>query len=85
MSIYFISSVEISRNDIVRGRRYNILRDGTLRIDQTQDSDQGSYECVAENDMGTVTTQAAHLTYHGDLGTHLYSISVSKFSKWAKA
>ena len=43
--------------------RINVLSDKTLRIEQVQPEDQGSYVCEAENPVGNVTA-AATITVH---------------------
>ncbi|XP_063819206.1 peroxidasin homolog [Pseudophryne corroboree] len=46
--------------------RLNLLRDGTLMIQNTQESDKGVYQCAAKNIAGEVRTQEAILRYSGD-------------------
>ncbi|XP_032826470.1 receptor-type tyrosine-protein phosphatase delta isoform X28 [Petromyzon marinus] len=41
--------------------RIKQLRTGALQIDLSEDSDQGKYECVASNDVGTVYSAPANL------------------------
>ncbi|KAK8739717.1 hypothetical protein OTU49_003162 [Cherax quadricarinatus] len=41
--------------------RYNILTDGTLMIENTQDDDVGFYECMATNPMGEVKSRKAKM------------------------
>ncbi|KAG7177543.1 Peroxidasin-like 6, partial [Homarus americanus] len=41
--------------------RYNILNDGTLMIENTQDGDVGYYECMATNPMGEVKSRKAKM------------------------
>ncbi len=43
--------------------RYNVLDDGTLRIEHTQDSDEGVYECVARNPVGETKANAVELRH----------------------
>lgn len=43
--------------------RYSVLDDGTLMIENTQDSDEGFYECVARNQMGEAKARAVELRY----------------------
>ncbi|GAB6025721.1 hypothetical protein CHUAL_011705 [Chamberlinius hualienensis] len=38
-------------------RRYHLLRDGSLKINDIQDSDEGVYECMAKNIMGEVKSK----------------------------
>ena len=40
-----------------------MLDDGTLMIENTQDTDEGTYECVAKNPMGEARTNAVHLRH----------------------
>ena len=47
--------------------RINVLPDKTLRIEQVQPQDQGSYVCEAENPVGNVTA-AATVTVHCESG-----------------
>ncbi|XP_055490066.1 peroxidasin homolog isoform X2 [Leucoraja erinacea] len=49
------------KNDI----RLNLLDDGTLMIHNTQESDQGTYQCMAKNVVGEATTQGVLLRYFG--------------------
>uniref|UniRef100_A0A4D5R9E2 Peroxidasin n=1 Tax=Scolopendra viridis TaxID=118503 RepID=A0A4D5R9E2_SCOVI len=44
--------------------RYNLLKDGTLMIENTQASDQGFYECMAKNPLGEVKSRKAKMKYH---------------------
>ncbi|BFY99802.1 hypothetical protein BsWGS_02841 [Bradybaena similaris] len=46
--------------------RFNILDDGTLKIDSAQDSDKGVYECMARNAAGMAKTSKVELRYMGD-------------------
>ena len=61
-------SHEITTNTAGQDGRFNVLDDGTLMIENTQDSDQGVYECVARNAAGEVKATAA--VSHG---THIFS------------
>ncbi|KAG9474573.1 hypothetical protein GDO78_004719 [Eleutherodactylus coqui] len=45
--------------------RLNLLHDGTLMIQNTQESDKGIYQCAAKNIAGEVRTQEAVLRYSG--------------------
>ena len=56
-----IFSEEISSNRLDGGSRYSILDNGTLTIRNTQDSDKGSYECVARNPMGEAKASPVEL------------------------
>jgi len=60
------SSEEISPDGLVGNdldSRYSILEDGTLMIENTRDSDQGAYECVARNHLGETKANAVQLRY----------------------
>ncbi len=43
--------------------RYSILTDGTLMITETQDLDEGVYECMAKNPMGEIKSRPAKMYY----------------------
>uniref|UniRef100_W5MFK7 Peroxidasin like n=1 Tax=Lepisosteus oculatus TaxID=7918 RepID=W5MFK7_LEPOC len=45
--------------------RLNLLEDGTLMIQNTRDSDQGTYQCMAKNVAGETKTQGVVLRYFG--------------------
>ncbi|KYO32917.1 peroxidasin-like protein isoform B [Alligator mississippiensis] len=45
--------------------RLNLLDDGTLMIENTQETDQGIYQCMAKNVAGEVKTQEVTLRYFG--------------------
>ena len=45
-----------------------MLDDGTLMIENTQDSDKGLYECVAKNPMGETRTSPVHLRHSDSRG-----------------
>ncbi|KAL7988026.1 hypothetical protein Chor_006945 [Crotalus horridus] len=45
--------------------RLNLLDDGTLMIQNTQETDQGIYQCMAKNIAGEVKTQEVTLRYFG--------------------
>ncbi|XP_038047943.1 roundabout homolog 1-like isoform X2 [Patiria miniata] len=47
---------------IVDGDRVKVLQDGNLMISQSRASDAGSYVCTASNQMGSRSTEPAHLT-----------------------
>jgi len=49
--------------------RLNLLDDGTLMIQNTQETDQGIYQCMAKNVAGQVKTQEVTLRYFGSPGT----------------
>lgn len=49
--------------------RLNLLDDGTLMIQNTQEADQGIYQCMAKNVAGEVKTQEVTLRYFGSPGT----------------
>ncbi|XP_073530329.1 peroxidasin homolog isoform X1 [Phyllobates terribilis] len=45
--------------------RLNLLEDGTLMIQNTQETDQGIYQCMAKNVAGEVKTHEVTLRYFG--------------------
>lgn len=49
--------------------RLNLLDDGTLMIQNTQETDQGIYQCMAKNVAGEVKTHEVTLRYFGSPGT----------------
>lgn len=49
--------------------RLNLLDDGTLMIQNTQETDQGIYQCMAKNVAGQVKTQEVTLRYFESPGT----------------
>ncbi|XP_053395477.1 peroxidasin-like isoform X2 [Mercenaria mercenaria] len=55
--------VWVKNNEIVdtTERRYNILEDGTLMIEDARDTDEGTYECIARNTAGEVKTDGVEL------------------------
>ncbi|KAH9490877.1 hypothetical protein Btru_034171 [Bulinus truncatus] len=46
--------------------RYKIMTDGTLMIEDTQDSDKGFYECMARNSAGMTKANKVELRYLND-------------------
>ena len=52
--------------------RLNLLDDGTLMIENTQEADQGIYQCMAKNVAGEVKTQEVTLRYFGSPGGWIY-------------
>lgn len=48
------------------GGRLAVLEEGSLRIQQVQHSDQGSYSCAASNPNGTVASNTSFLTVLGE-------------------
>ncbi|ROT75796.1 putative Thyroid peroxidase precursor [Penaeus vannamei] len=52
-----------SNEVITADDRYNILTDGTLMIENTQDGDVGFYECMASNPMGEVKSRKAKMVH----------------------
>lgn len=74
--LYFIDSNELHmKNDI----RLNLLDDGTLMIHNTQESDQGTYQCMAKNVVGEATTQGVLLRYFGTPSKKSSSLEYSLF------
>lgn len=53
---------ELSMKDDIR---LNLLEDGTLMIQNTQEADQGIYQCMAKNVAGEVKTHEVTLRYYG--------------------
>uniref|UniRef100_A0A6I8PLB6 Ig-like domain-containing protein n=1 Tax=Ornithorhynchus anatinus TaxID=9258 RepID=A0A6I8PLB6_ORNAN len=51
--------------DMKDNSRLNLLQDGTLMIQDTQESDKGVYQCMAKNIAGEVKTQEVVLRYFG--------------------
>ena len=47
--------------------RYTILEDGTLMIENAQNTDMGTYECVARNTAGEVKTDSVELRMQKNL------------------
>lgn len=45
--------------------RLNLLEDGTLMIQDTRETDQGVYQCMAKNVAGQVKTSQVTLRYFG--------------------
>lgn len=45
--------------------RLNLLEDGTLMIQDTRETDQGVYQCMAKNVAGQVKTPQVTLRYFG--------------------
>lgn len=45
--------------------RLNLLEDGTLMIQDTKETDQGVYQCMAKNVAGEVKTSQVTLRYFG--------------------
>lgn len=41
--------------------RYSVLQDGTLMIENAQETDQGVYECMAKNSLGEVRSRKAKM------------------------
>lgn len=48
--------------------RLNLLDDGTLMIQNTQEADEGVYQCMAKNVAGEAKTQEVTLRYLGSPG-----------------
>ncbi|XP_028652751.2 peroxidasin isoform X1 [Erpetoichthys calabaricus] len=51
--------------DMKDDERLNLLEDGTLMIQNTQETDQGVYQCMAKNVAGKVKTPEVTLRYFG--------------------
>lgn len=54
--------------DLSAEDRMSILHDGTLMIQEANDSDQGSYECIARNVAGETHSNQVELRYSGEPG-----------------
>lgn len=57
--------------------RLNLLEDGTLMIQDTRETDQGVYQCMAKNVAGEVKTSQVTLRYFGAPCKWLCLISIS--------
>lgn len=57
--------------------RLNLLEDGTLMIQDTRETDQGVYQCMAKNVAGEVKTSQVTLRYFGAPCKWLFLISSS--------
>ncbi|XP_069506922.1 peroxidasin homolog [Ambystoma mexicanum] len=51
--------------EVSDGSRLNLLDDGTLQIQNTEEMDKGIYQCLARNIVGEVQTQEVLLRYFG--------------------
>ncbi|XP_053565707.1 peroxidasin homolog isoform X2 [Bombina bombina] len=60
--IWLRNKNELSMKD---DSRLNLLEDGTLMIQNTQETDQGIYQCMAKNVAGEVKTHEVTLRYYG--------------------
>ncbi|XP_030054785.1 peroxidasin homolog isoform X2 [Microcaecilia unicolor] len=60
--IWLRNNNELSMKD---DARLNLLDDGTLMIQNTQETDQGVYQCMAKNVAGEVKTHEVTLRYFG--------------------
>lgn len=56
--------------------RLNLLDDGTLMIQNTQEADQGIYQCMAKNVAGEVKTQEVTLRYFDSPGMQVSAITM---------
>lgn len=57
--VFFVSNALNMRDDT----RLNLLEDGTLMIQDTRETDQGVYQCMAKNVAGEVKTSEVTLRY----------------------
>uniref|UniRef100_I3K0N8 Peroxidasin n=1 Tax=Oreochromis niloticus TaxID=8128 RepID=I3K0N8_ORENI len=65
--LWFLS-VRLPRSNALNMRddsRLNLLEDGTLMIQNTRETDQGVYQCMAKNVAGEVKTSEVTLRYFG--------------------
>ena len=46
--------------------RFSVVEGGQLQIAESKESDQGKYECVAENEVGTQYSYSAQLYVRGE-------------------
>ncbi|KAM4693347.1 peroxidasin homolog isoform 2-T2 [Discoglossus pictus] len=60
--IWLRNKNELSMKD---DARLNLLEDGTLMIQNTQEADEGIYQCMAKNVAGEVKTHEVTLRYYG--------------------
>lgn len=61
--------------------RLNLLEDGTLMIQDTRETDQGVYQCMAKNVAGEVKTSQVTLRYFGAPCKLLLSVSTFLHNK----
>ena len=61
--------------------RLNLLEDGTLMIQNTRETDQGVYQCMAKNVAGEVKTSEVTLRYFGAPSKLLISMSTSAYHR----
>ncbi|ELT95511.1 hypothetical protein CAPTEDRAFT_132345, partial [Capitella teleta] len=67
--VWLHNSQEIETNSVEPSSRYELMSDGTLMIHDAEQSDHGTYECVARNSMGQIKTNAVNvnsLRYRND-------------------
>ncbi|XP_018121404.1 peroxidasin isoform X2 [Xenopus laevis] len=64
--IWLRNNNELSMKD---DSRLNLLDDGTLMIQNTKETDQGIYQCMAKNVAGEVKTHEVTLRYYGTPAT----------------
>uniref|UniRef100_A0A8K9UFR5 Peroxidasin n=1 Tax=Oncorhynchus mykiss TaxID=8022 RepID=A0A8K9UFR5_ONCMY len=55
--------------------RLNLLEDGTLMIQDTRETDQGVYQCMAKNVAGEVKTSQVTLRYFGAPSTPQFTVT----------
>lgn len=44
-----------------QGERYSVMDDGSLKIENSQDTDIGQYECMAKTPEGDIKSRAARM------------------------
>nr|XP_040571796.1 tyrosine-protein phosphatase Lar-like isoform X3 [Lepeophtheirus salmonis] len=59
VNVYWVK--DTMKLDVDSNPRLTILKQGSLQIKDSQESDQGKYECVAENSVGTQYSYAAQV------------------------
>ncbi|OCT81192.1 peroxidasin isoform X1 [Xenopus laevis] len=69
--IWLRNNNELSMKD---DSRLNLLNDGTLMIQNTKETDQGIYQCMAKNVAGEVKTHEVTLRYYGTPATPTFVI-----------